>query len=64
MTLTLPAESSSRDDSRPPSRLALMRKALENRTARGTARSLPTVIPPQNRLVRRRDRKDRASEEL
>ena len=55
LVLTLPASSSSTDDSKQPSRLAFRRKEVGNRTARGTASSLPTVTPPQNKLMRTMD---------
>lgn len=61
--LTLPANSSSTDDTRPPSRLALTRKALEKRTASGIASSLPTVTPAPNRLRRRGDGNGKGQQE-
>lgn len=49
--LTLPTAISSSDDKIPPSRLTFTRNPVEKQMARGTARSLPSVIPPQKTLT-------------
>ena len=49
--LTLPSSHNNTEDSKPPTRLTRTRRSAEKRTARGTASSLPAVIPPQKTLA-------------